>query len=157
MLIAMLKHLANVNAIEIVNEDVVVVEVGKEGLGEKPIKSDFDQIGEIFNAVCANLPKVTKITKARESAISAREKEYGFEKIGAVFKMVSESRFLNGENQQAWRADFDWVMNPNNFIKILEGKYQNNENKSRSQNQPKSDADHRQDAVDAVAKLLGRQ
>nr|BDD45315.1 hypothetical protein 34 [bacterium] len=36
---------------------------------------------------------------------------------------IHSSPFLMGENKNGWRADIDWVLNPDNTIKILEGKY----------------------------------
>jgi len=95
----------------------------KGGVGEKT-KIEFQKIVDIFNSVCKNLPQVSKITKQREISINARLQEYGLSKIGEVFQNVSNSQFLNGANDRGWKADFDWVINPNNFIKILEGKYQ---------------------------------
>ena len=43
-----------------------------------------------------------------------------------VFKLVSQSDYLNGK-VNTWQATFDWILNPKNFIKILEGNYKNHE------------------------------
>ena len=40
-----------------------------------------------------------------------------------VFDLVLNSPFLLGENNRNWRADFDWIFKPSNFVKILEGNY----------------------------------
>jgi uncharacterized protein YdaU (DUF1376 family) len=119
------KPLENENESEYEKEKEVEKENEKVGLAEIS-KIDFEEIISIFNSTCQNLTKVQKITTQRKSAISARIKDYGFENMGIVFKNVSESEFLNGGSDRGWKADFDWVLNPNNFIKILEGKYQNN-------------------------------
>lgn len=117
---ALLKHLVDEDVIEDVNgievKDEIVIE-------EKNKKIEFQKIVDIFNSVCRNLPTVQKLTTARESAINARINDYGLSKIGEVFQLVSSNEFLNGNNDRGWKADFDWIMNPNNFIKILEGKY----------------------------------
>jgi len=98
---------------------------GKESMREKP-KIPFDEIIQIFNSVCSDLSKVEKITDSRKKAISARIKEYSLETLGEVFKKVAESDYLSGrKNGVDWKATFDWVMNPNNFIKILEDNYKN--------------------------------
>ena len=47
------------------------------------------------------------------------------EKITTVLRTAGESEFLNGHNEKVWKADFEWLMRPNNFIKVLEGKYHN--------------------------------
>lgn len=88
-------------------------------------KIDFDEIVREYHEQCSGLPQVMKITPKRKSAINARAKEHGKEKIHEVFLSASKSKFLNGENDRAWKADFDWLMNPNNFVKIMEGRYKN--------------------------------
>ena len=40
-------------------------------------------------------------------------------------KRAGKSDFLCGINPKAWKADFDWLFNPTNFLKIMEGKYDN--------------------------------
>lgn len=37
---------------------------------------------------------------------------------------ISKISFLWGDNDRNWKADFNWVLNENNYIKIFEGKYQ---------------------------------
>ena len=87
----------------------------------------FEEILEIFNLVCSALPQVTKLTKERENAINKILETYNTQDIGNVFKIVSESDYLCGKTV-SWKADFDWIFIPKNFIKILEGKYKNIEN-----------------------------
>jgi len=109
---------------EIDNEDVnkikdeIVIKLEKE-------KIEFQKIIDIFNSVCNKLSKVQKLTPARKSSINARIEDYNLQTIGDVFQKVKASNFLNGENKEGWKASFDWVMNPNNFTKILEGNYEN--------------------------------
>jgi len=93
---------------------------------EKETEIKFDEVKNIFNQVCTKLPAIKKLTKQRKSAINARAKEYSLDEIGSAFKIASNSSFLNGKNDRNWLADFDWIMNPNNFIKIIEGKYNSN-------------------------------
>ncbi|PQL89814.1 DUF6291 domain-containing protein [Apibacter sp. wkB309] len=88
-------------------------------------KKDCEEIVNNFNDRCTYLPIVQKITDKRISSVSARIKEFGKEKVNEVIDLVSESTFLNGQNKQSWTADFDWIMSPANFIKILEGNYKN--------------------------------
>lgn len=128
------KHLQNTEN-ENENEDVNEIEVKDEYVIKKEEKEkiEFQEIVDIFNSVCTNLPDVQKLTQKRKSAISSRIRDYDLNKIGEVFQMVSLSDFLNGDNDRGWTADFDWVMNPNNFIKILEGKY-NKQNGKTSKN-----------------------
>lgn len=92
---------------------------------EKEKEIDYEEVKKIFNSVCVKLPQIKKISDARKKLINARSKEYDLETIGKVFIKVSESSFLNGVNDNGWTANFDWIFNTNNFIKILEDNYIN--------------------------------
>lgn len=129
---AILKHLEDGNGDAIANEDEDTNENKKGGSGEKSKtpkneKIDFDKITKIFNETCLELPDVQKLTDKRKTAVKARVKEYQPEDVEiffqTVFGKVSENKFLNGDNDRGWKADFDWILNPNNLIKILEGNY----------------------------------
>lgn len=41
----------------------------------------------------------------------------------ACFKHVANSDFLTGKNPRSWVADFDWIINDANLLKVEEGKY----------------------------------
>lgn len=103
-------------------------EEDRKGSSKKE-KIEYEKIAELFNFKCYKLPKVQKVTDGRKRAIKARAEEYDLKMIGTVFTKVSESDFLNGENDKGWTADFDWIFKPSNFIKILEGKYDNKKQK----------------------------
>lgn len=116
------------------NEDKNV-DKEKGGMGEKENKlnMDFQEVARIFNEVCISLPKISKVSETRKTAIAARAKEHGLEKIGEVFTMVANSAFLNGENTNRWTADFDWILKPANFLKIIEGNYNSNGKSGKQQ------------------------
>jgi hypothetical protein len=113
--------------IEVKNDikDVIVFNNEKE--------IDFEEIVNIFNSVCIDIPKVTKLIDSRKEAIKKILSLNTNEELGLVFKKVSESDYLNGK-VVSWKADFDWILKPDNFIKILEDKYKNN---SKTAKQPK--------------------
>jgi len=87
---------------------------------------DIDDVIDIFNQVCSELPRVMKTTKERERLVFKILETYTLQDIGLVFKLVSESDYLNGKVKK-WQATFDWIFTPSNFIKILEGSYKNHE------------------------------
>ena len=97
----------------------------EEEIENKSIK--YNEITKIYNSVCKKLPQVKKLTAARKSSVKARIEEYNPEDVERFFldffTTIDNTPFLNGENKRGWTADFDWIMNPNNFIKIYEGKY----------------------------------
>jgi hypothetical protein len=70
------------------------------------------------------LKDITAITDKRKGNLNARIKEHGIDAIYKAIDNVSTSKFLRGYNKQGWMATFDWVFLPNNFIKVLEGNYQ---------------------------------
>ncbi len=112
--------------IEIENENK-----GKEdkgGMGKKEEK-DFKpkEIIEQYNQICKSLPKVEKLTDARRTLIKTRQKEHGDKIILRVFEKAEDSNFLTGGSEKGWKANFDWLMNTNNFVKTLEGNYDNRE------------------------------
>ena len=100
---------------------------GKEVPALKPgkrDKSELEGIVKSWNEICGTtLPKVSGLNDQREGTIRARIKEYGAEKIKEAFRMVLSSGFLTGNNDRGWKANFDWVMGPKNFVKVIEGNY----------------------------------
>lgn len=71
----------------------------------------------------------------RKAAVLARARENGEEALNIVANKAAESDFLNGKNDRGWVATFDWLMKPNNFVKVLEGNYDNTgENKAIKNN-----------------------
>lgn len=89
------------------------------------------EILDLYHKTCPSLPKVMKLTDKRIKLVNARLKEYSVEQIKDVFEKAEESNFLkNGSG--TWKgADFEWILNTNNFVKIMEGNYKNKtENKS---------------------------
>lgn len=85
--------------------------------------NDINRIIDIYNNT--SFSKLQKLTSTREKHLKARLKEYGIEKVTEVFYEASKSDFLTGRNNHNWKANFDWIINPQNFVKIMEGNYIN--------------------------------
>lgn len=83
------------------------------------------KIVEIYNAYCTNLPQVQKITEKREKAIDKFLKEFTEEQFEEICKIANASKFLTGNNDRNWKADFDFMMRTDKATAILEGKYSN--------------------------------
>lgn len=88
---------------------------------------NYVEIVAEYHKICIRLPKVQILTERRKGFINARLNEHGRDKIFSMFQKANESDFLAGQNGE-WMADFDWLMRPNNFVKVLEGKYSNTKN-----------------------------
>ena len=96
--------------------------------GAPPAKTgtavDYEGIVRAWNvAAMGRLPVVSVMSEARRAALRARCAEHGEEAVLEVIRRACRSRFLCGGNDRDWRADFDWVMRPRNFVKIMEGNY----------------------------------
>ena len=85
---------------------------------------NYSNVIEIYHRTCPELSKIRELTSNRQKTLKA----WGnLEEMTEVFEIVSGSRFLNGDNDRKWKADFDWIIKPANRVKILEGKYSNGE------------------------------
>jgi len=93
-------------------------------------KIDYKGVVELYHSLCPKMNKVAVINDFRKGLINARISEYGLSKVTEVIRIAGESEFLNGTNDKAWKADFEWIMRPQNFVKIMEGKYVNSVRKA---------------------------
>lgn len=103
---------------------------------ENNIDSNIDKdiytiISQKFTDTCISLPKIIGLNESRKKAIKARLKEYSLEQIEEMFRKAEKSDFLTGriksKGERPFKASFDWLMKPSNFIKVLEGNYDNRE------------------------------
>ena len=87
---------------------------------EKKWNDLADQIG---------LRKITKLNpdSKRYGAVNARITQHGYDAVCAAIDGIKNSTFLQGGNDRGWRIDFDWLFKPNNFPKVLEQKYVDND------------------------------
>lgn len=84
----------------------------------------FKKIMELFHSICVSYPRIVDIDGERKKAVAARWRKYqDISKFEEVFRIAENSSFMKGENGRNWSADFDWMMKPTNFGKILEHKY----------------------------------
>lgn len=67
---------------------------------------------------------VIRMTPKRSQLLKARIREYGMEKIMEAIEKVKKSDFLTGRKKD-FIITFEFFINPNKFIKILEGFYDN--------------------------------
>ena len=93
-----------------------------KGKNNRPV-TPYKEVVSLYNSICTMLPAVRGLSKARKRAITARMKDYSLEDIEKLFSITAHSSFLCGKNSRGWRADFDWLMNDTNIVKVLEGKY----------------------------------
>jgi hypothetical protein len=66
----------------------------------------------------------SSLTNDRIKLIDKILDTYTLEQIGQVFKNAASSDFINGKVEK-WRGNLNWLLNPANFVKTLEGNYNN--------------------------------
>lgn len=109
------------------SDDAPFTLTGEGGKAKKEDSIPFSEIVMLYNTLAeGKLPQVTKLSEARRKAISARWKEGNdLETFKKVFQNAVESDFLLGKTGGTFKAGFDWLLAPTNFLKTLEGNYNN--------------------------------
>lgn len=62
-------------------------------------------------------------TSTRYKMLQARIREHGMGNVLCAIDRIRDSGFLRGNNYSGWMITFDWFIKPNNFLKVLEGNY----------------------------------
>ena len=111
---------------EMINEQLKTHIREEEDKANKPEISKAQQVVDLYNAICTSLPKVVRLTDKRRRAVRLiHDKGYTPEQLDEAFRRAQASSFCAGQNDRHWKADFDWLLNENNLVKVLEGKYDN--------------------------------
>lgn len=103
--------------------------------------------------------KQLKITDKRKRAINNLLKEYSLEEMLQAMGKIRTSNFLQGNNKTGWQISFDWFTNKSNFLKVLEGNYDDKAGINNSEKEKKSKNYQEKDFVgvtnESIANLLG--
>ena len=103
--------------------------------------------------------KQLKITDKRKRAINNLLKEYSLEEMLQAMGKIRTSNFLQGNNKTGWQISFDWFTNKSNFLKVLEGNYDDKANSNNSEKEKKFQNYQEKDFVgvtdESIANLLG--
>ena len=123
----------------------------------------FDDIAALFNRLLVDeqpegqrLPKVQKVTAVRKGLIKARMKTEewlrSLEGWEEYFRRVARCPWLMGEsNGGQWRADFQWLLNVNNFLKVVEGNFIADSEKKAARKLPQLSR-----VVDTVSRMVAK-
>lgn len=84
-----------------------------------------EHVLEVWNAKAPDwgLKPVRKFTPLRRRKVATRIRENTIDEFTEAISAIGRSSFLRGENDRGWRADFDWMLEPRNFTRLLEGNY----------------------------------
>lgn len=99
-------------------------------------ETPYKEIVNLYNTICISFNSIKQITDKRKGNINARyqESKCSIEVFKILFTKMQDSNFLKGGWDSGGKADFDWVMRPTNFVKVLEGKYDNKNQKQQTGN-----------------------
>lgn len=117
-----------INNINISNEILSDNEKNLSDEEDKKIDSNtFEKIIEKWNTLEAYGIKTVRIigpNTERGKMLRARLKQYGLDSFSEIVEQIKHSDFLQGKHDgRAWQIDFDWLVHPSNYPKVLEGKY----------------------------------
>lgn len=85
---------------------------------------DFKKFIDVWNDI-TEFPKLVTISDERKEQLNFLAEEYGKENIYKMIDKAAKSKYLNGGNDKGWKATFDWLFVHSNFIKVLEGNFDN--------------------------------
>ena len=92
----------------------------------------------------------------RCTSLIALLEQFGEEKVIQAVDKVKQSDFLQGRTDTRFSLNFDWFINPNNFVKVLEGKYDERHDKKLATKNNNNFERRHYDMDDLESKLLGR-
>lgn len=102
----------------------------KKGTDKEPetaSSADFDDVkfvmGE-WNALAEqeDLNPLSSLTQKRTQAIREIIAEFGEAALREALDQIKASQYLRGKVKN-WRVTFDWLIKPDNFVKVIEGQY----------------------------------
>ena len=87
-------------------------------------KEVVKQVVAVYLEKCAKMPSIRVLTDKRKTAVMARITQHSLATVYEMLNIAGSSEFLNGKNSRGWVADFDWLFKPENFVKVIERKYE---------------------------------
>jgi hypothetical protein len=101
--------------------------VAAKGASKAPVKIDLPPLVETWNSICGpTVGKLRKLTPEREKLLRQAmrdEFENDPERWMKFCRRITRSPFLTGTSGSKFKPDFNWMLNPENLVKILEGRY----------------------------------
>jgi hypothetical protein len=143
---------------------VTTIEEGKKGrkkeyidtnvsIKQHSIQSIIDAWNQLEPYGIKMIYRINPGSKRCTSLIALLE-QFGEEKVIQAVDKVKQSDFLQGKTDTRFSLNFDWFINPDNFEKVLDGKYAEKFKKPTKNN---NNFERRQyDMDDLESKLLGR-
>ena len=106
----------------------------KEDIRSSQISKNVEIAVEMWNGLSdLGINPVSRITEGtvRHKNLCARLKQYSIDEFRKAIGNIRNSDFLLGKVND-FQITFDWFVKPSNFIKVLDGNYSKNNNKTSS-------------------------
>lgn len=104
-------------------EKEIDIEKDKRVSKDTLCRTDVQQVIDAWNEIGVNPVKKVMASSTRYKMLVARINEYGIDDVLKAVDNVRRSAWLQGGNNRSWMVDLEWFARPNNFPKILEGRY----------------------------------
>jgi hypothetical protein len=104
---------------------------GKQTINYKLLTINYNNISSSWNEIIPT-SHIKEFNETRKTLFRKRFKQYfneDYEEWDKFLKKIANISFLWGDNDRGWKADFNWVLNENNYAKIIEGKYEKEDEK----------------------------
>lgn len=91
--------------------------------GDDPLSAK--EVIEAWNDLAERkrLAKVVKLTPDRQRKLKARISQNTIDEWKTALEAIERSSFLCGDNDRGWKANFDFLLQPSSFTKLIEGVY----------------------------------
>lgn len=116
-------------------KEIDIITDSKESVCRTEVQRVVDEWNSLSDIGIKGISKMSSTSK-RYKGLVARIKEYGSDTVIEAMEHIRNSDFLRGKNKNGWTVTFDWFILPNNFPKVLDGNYDN----QQSQQQRTGDA-----------------
>ena len=120
--------------IDIIDDICIDKDKDKQKKENPSLSISYSAIKDMWNSKCSMLTTVTTITSKRQDKIRARFKEFStvgepMEVLSTLLDKISKSKWMTEDSRESWRKSaFDWLfINSENWVKVLEGKYDSQE------------------------------
>lgn len=90
-----------------------------------PLPSPQSLVDAWNSGTTAPIPKCKELTPKRRAHAIARLRDATIDIWRDVIARIEASAFCRGQNDRGWVATFDWLLQPETRVKVLEGKYDN--------------------------------
>lgn len=101
------------------------ITLSKDNVCSTDVQRAVEEWNNLSDIGIKPISKLSSGTKRYES-LKARIKQYGINEVIRAINKIHDSDFLQGKSKD-WIITFDWFVKPNNFPKVLDGNYDNNQ------------------------------